>query len=134
MGVKGKVIIVIFLILSFVGVIVYINLADLSKSNQEQVKVAEKINDETEKNEATQKEVLELTQDKVELEIGAIFDFTQYIKVAEDKYGYNIKDKITVNGNISTEVSGHYQVEYKLDLGEGKSLSKILDVTVKEFK
>lgn len=134
MGVKGKVIILILVILGFVSVIVYINIANLSESNQEQIKQATETNIKTEEEIATQKEKLELTQDKVELEVGAIFDFSQYIKIAEDKYGYNVKDKITTNGNISTETPGHYQVEYKLDLGDNKSISKILDVTVKEFK
>ena len=59
--------------------------------------------------------------------------FKQYIKVAENKYGYSVKDQIKVDGEIPTDKEGKYQVEYIMDLGEGKRISRILRVTVRRF-
>ena len=130
---KFKLLLLILCIMIFVGIMIYVNVSNLAESNQEQQEKQTEIQKQNDNLPEEKPEVLELTQDKVEIEVGAIFDFTQYIKIAEDKYGYNIKDKIKVNGTVPTNKEGHYQVEYKLELDNGKSISKILDVQVKKF-
>lgn len=124
---------IILILFFFIASFLVINVVDFTSGNKKQTESASTINKDSSKKKATQKEKLELTQDVVDLEIGAVFDFTQYIKTAEDKYGYSIKDKIKINGKIPTNKEGQYQVDYILDLGDGKKLNKILKVNIKSF-
>lgn len=84
--------------------------------------------------EKEQKEVLELTQDRIELEVGAKFDYKQYIKIATDKYGYSVKEKIKVDSELPTNIPGEYQIEYVMDLGNDNHISAPLHVIIKEIK
>lgn len=77
--------------------------------------------------------VLELTQDHVDLETGAIFNAIDYIKRAEDAYGVSIKEKVIVDQEIPTELPGDYEVEYILELTDGNKLIKKLTVTVQDM-
>lgn len=77
--------------------------------------------------------VLELTQDHVDLETGAIFNAIDYIKKAEDLYGVSIKEKVIVDQAIPTDQPGEYEVEYILELTDGNKLIKKLSITVKDM-
>lgn len=77
--------------------------------------------------------ILELTQDHITLETGAIFNPIDYIKIAEDSYGYSIKDKVTVDTKIPTDKKGMYEVEYSLLIGDKNITKKKLIVEVKDM-
>ena len=126
MSFKGKMILLILFIFVIVAAFLVYNTIAIDKASKEHKETVTQIKEEEPKK-------LELTQDSIELEIGAVFDFKQYIKVAENKYGYSVKDQIKVDGEIPTDKEGKYQVEYIMDLGEGKRISRILRVTVRRF-
>ena len=130
MSFKGKMIVLILSIFIIVTVLLVWNTATIDKASKEHKGT---VQTEKKEQEPIQKERLELTQDSIELEVGAVFDFKQYIKVAENKYGYSVKDQIKVKGKIPTDKEGKYQVEYIMDLGNGKHISRILKVTVRKF-
>lgn len=132
MSFKGKMLLLIIFIFVIVTIFLIYNTMAIDKASKDHKETVTQIKDEEPQNK-TQKEKLELTQDTVELEIGAVFDFKQYIKVAENKYGYSIKDQIKVEGEIPTDKEGKYQVEYIMDLGDGKRISRILKVIVRKF-
>ena len=132
MSFKGKMILLILFIFVIVAAFLVYNTIAIDKASKEHKETVTQIKEEEPKKD-TQKEKLELTQDSIELEIGAVFDFKQYIKVAENKYGYSVMDQIKVDGEIPTDKEGKYQVEYIMDLGEGKRISRILRVTVRRF-
>lgn len=131
MSFKGKMILLILFIFVIVTALLVWNTATIEKASKEHKGTVTQV--EEQKQETIQKEKLELTQDSIELEVGAVFDFKQYIKVAENKYGYSVKDQIKVEGEIPTDKEGEYQVEYVMDLGNGKRISRILKVTVRKF-
>lgn len=81
-----------------------------------------------------QKPVLELTQDVVELEVGAVFNYVDFIKRAEDENGFNLKDNVTAPAKIPTEEPGEYKVEYTFKLRSGKTIRKELKVIVMYFE
>ena len=132
MSFKGKMILLILFIFVIVAAFLVYNTIAIDKASKEHKETVSQVKEEEPKKD-TQKEKLELTQDSIELEIGAVFDFKLYIKVAENKYGYSVKDQIKVNGKIPTDKEGKYQVEYIMDLSEGKCISRILHVTVRRF-
>lgn len=132
MSFKGKMLLLIIFIFVIVTIFLIYNTMAIDKASKDHKETVTQIKDEEPQNK-TQKEKLELTQDTVELEIGAVFDFKQYIKVAENKYGYSVKDQIKVEGEIPTDKEGKYQVEYIMDLGDGKRISRILKVIVRKF-
>lgn len=133
MKTKFKVIIIILLIVIFVGIAFYFSFINLTESNSKQSEKDRQQQQSSQQQNVTQKEILELTQDEVDLEIGAMFDFSQYIKIAQDRYGYNIKDRITIEGSVPTDKEGSYQIEYQMHIGDGKNLSRILKVNIKKF-
>ena len=132
MSFKVKMLLLILFIFIIVTIFLIYNTMAIDKASKDHKETVTQIKDEEPQNK-TQKEKLELTQDTVELEIGAVFDFKQYIKVAENKYGYSIKDQIKVEESIPTDKEGKYQVEYIMDLGDGKRISRILKVIVRKF-
>lgn len=132
MSFKGKMLLLIIFIFVIVTIFLIYNTMAIDKASKDHKETVTQIKDEEPQNK-TQKEKLELTQDTVELEIGAVFDFKQYIKEAENKYGYSIKDQIKVEGEIPTDKEGKYQVEYIMDLGDGKRISRVLKVIVRKF-
>lgn len=132
MSFKGKIILLILFIFVIVTCFLIYNTIEIdrtSKAHKQTITHLEKKKDQ----DKVKQEKLELTQDTVELEIGAVFDFKQYIKVAENKYGYSVKDQIKVNGEIPTDKEGVYQVEYILKLDDGKEINRILKVIVRKF-
>lgn len=76
---------------------------------------------------------LELTQEHINLEIGAIFNPIDYIKTAEDSYGYSVKDKVTVDTKIPTDKKGMYEIEYSLLINDKAAVKKKLIVEVKDM-
>ena len=101
MSFKGKMILLILFIFVIVAAFLVYNTIAIDKASKEHKETVTQIKEEEPKKD-TQKEKLELTQDSIELEIGAVFDFK-------------------------------HQVEYIMDLGEGKRISRILRVTVRRF-
>lgn len=77
--------------------------------------------------------VLELTQESIELEIGSKFQAIDYIKVAKDQYGYSVKEKVTVDSEIPTDVPGKYEIEYVMDIGT-RQITRSMKVEVREMK
>lgn len=77
---------------------------------------------------------LELTQDTVILEVGAVFHPIDFIKIAEDSYGYSVKEKVEISQEIPTDKEGKYEVEYILDAGNGKTITKKMIVEVRDMK
>lgn len=73
---------------------------------------------------------LELTQDSVKIEIGSIFQPIDFIKIAEDTYGYSVKEKVEISQTIPTDQEGKYEVEYVLDVGNGNTISRKMIVEV----
>lgn len=73
---------------------------------------------------------LELTQDTVMIEIGSVFQPIDFIKVAEDTHGYSVKERVEINRDIPTDKEGKYEVEYVLDAGNGKTITKKMIVEV----
>ena len=73
---------------------------------------------------------LELTQKYVYIEIGAVFDPLDYIKIAQDTYGYNVKEKVEVDQKIPTDKPGKYEVIYVLNMDAGNTVEKKLVVEV----
>ena len=85
-------------------------------------------------NQTKQEPVLELTQEEVDLEVGSIFNYKDFIKIAEDDYGYNLKDKVSLlDQEIDTSKEGKYQIEYVLNLGE-KQLSKTMIINIIKYE
>ena len=77
--------------------------------------------------------ILELTQDYVMIETGAIFEPIDFIKVAQDNYGYSVKEKVEIDQEIPTDKEGKYEIEYVLDLGNGIEVSRKMIVDVKDM-
>lgn len=76
---------------------------------------------------------LELTQDSVVIETGSIFQPIDFIKIAQDNYGYSVKEKVEIDQEIPTDREGKYEIEYVLDLGNGIDVSKKMIVEVKNM-
>ena len=133
MQVKTKVIIlgIIAAILLICGIVTLVNEFQSNEKEQSE-KTVEVIKENNKKK--TQKAVLELTQEEVSIEVGAEFMYEDFIKIAEDEEGYNLKDKVKTSQKISTEVPGKYKIEYELKLSGGKTLSKQLILNVVEFE
>ena len=118
------------IVIIIAGILISMN--DLSNTADEKEKVVEKEEKKKEKKEK-QKPILELTQESIELEIGSTFYFQDFIKKAEDEYGYNLKDKVKIPKSIPTELAGEYQVDYELSLSSGKKIVQQLKVKIIDF-
>ncbi|MDQ0362545.1 immunoglobulin-like domain-containing protein [Breznakia pachnodae] len=132
MQTKTKVIILgaVATVLLVCGIFVLINeFQNNAKESEEQAVETTEV-----KKSKKQKAVLELTQDEVNIEVGAEFTYEDFIKIAEDEEGYNLKDKVVTSEEISTEMPGKYKIEYELKLSNGKTLSKQLILNVVEFE
>lgn len=136
---KWKIIafIIALIILLIAGTIM--NYQGFKSNNDEQKKEIVESNPAVEKPIAgesrnEQSPILELTQESIEIEIGGIFNPVDYIKNAQDQYGYSVKDKVTTDLEIPTDVPGKYEVVYIMDLGSDKKIEKKLAVEVKEMK
>lgn len=130
---KHKLLIFLFFIIIVVVVGLFIStndFIDIKKENND--KVQKEINKEEQKKK--QKPVLELTQDKVELEVGSSFQFQDFIKKAEDEDGFNLKDHVKIPKKIPTpDVPGEYQIIYSLELPTGEIISKQLVLSIVEY-
>ena len=59
-----------------------------------------------------------------------MFDPLDYIKIAQDTYGYNVKEKVEVDQKIPTDKPGKYEVIYVLNMDAGNTVEKKLVVEV----
>lgn len=129
MKIKTKIIIFAIIVILAIVVGLFINMMDFNH-----------IQEETENTKTTetlkkkQDPILELTQDEVILEVGSTFSYRDFIKRAENEDGYNLKDKVKAPDEIPTDVPGEYQVEYILEVNNGKTISKQLTLKVVEYE
>lgn len=89
--------------------------------------VAEKYS--AENNTSKQDPVIELTTDKVIVSTGEKFDAKEYIKVATDSSGNDVKDKVE-SPELNTDVTGNYEITYSFKDGDKTIKSKTLKVIV----
>ena len=73
---------------------------------------------------------LELIQDEINIERGTEVDLIDYVSVAEDEYGYNMKYEVECP-KINTEVTGKYQIMYILKLKDEKEIKKTLILNIR---
>lgn len=92
------------------------------------------VQDDLFENEPIQKQepILEIKQDTVILALGDYFDANQYITKATDWYGNDIRDKVSVMEDLSTESPGEYRVVYTLVIDEKAVEEKVLHVIVSD--
>lgn len=132
---SNKIKLVIFIsimsIVVILGIVISVN--DFTKINDTTIKKETNTASETKEQKKNQEPILELTQDEVVLEVGSTFSFKDFIKKAEDKNGYNLKDKVNAPKAVPTDVPGEYQIEYTLELSNGKKISKQLLLKIVEF-
>lgn len=123
--------IIMFVIIVVVAIVIglIINLQGFTKIQEEkkETSVTEKVNNKK------QDPTLELTQDEVVFEVGVTFSYKDFIKKAEDENGFNLKDKVNAPKEVPTDVPGEYQIEYTLELSNGKKISKQLLLKIVEF-
>ena len=72
---------------------------------------------------------LELIQDEINIERGTEVDLIDYISIAEDEYGYNMKYEVECP-KINTDVTGKYQIMYTLKLKDEKEIKKTLILNI----
>lgn len=136
---KWQILLCVILLFMFVGIGVFMNYKGFSENaDQQQLERnttvysgdAKKLKagEEREK----QEPVLELTQDRIELEIGAVFQAIDFISIAKDSYGISVKEKVAADQEIPTDVPGEYEVTYTLDDGD-QVITKALHVTVRDM-
>lgn len=82
---------------------------------------------------AKQEPVIELTTDKVIISIGDKFNAKDYIKVATDSNGNDVKDKVE-SPELNTDVTGNYEITYSFKDGDNTIKSKTLKVIVAKKK
>lgn len=136
---KWQILLCIVLLLMFVSVGVFMNYKGFSENaDQQQLERNNTIySGDANKPKAgeerrKQEPVLELTQDRIELEIGAVFQAIDFISIAKDPYGISVKEKVVCDQEIPTNVPGEYEVTYTLDDGD-QMITKVLHVTVKDM-
>jgi flagellar biosynthesis component FlhA len=133
MQAKTKIIIIAVIVVVILGIGAVFVFNEF-QSNVEKTSEKEEVKQQEEEKKEKQKPKLELTQDEVTLEVGAEFMYEDFIKVAENEDGYNLKDRVEVDDTISTEVPGKYKIEYVLDLGNGSEIRKEMILEVIEFE
>lgn len=123
--------IIMFVIIVIVAIVIglIINLQGFTKIQEDknEPSITEDVNNKK------QDPILELTQDEVVLEVGSTFSYKDFIRKAEDENGFNLKDNVNVPKAVSTDVPGEYQIEYTLELSNGKKISKQLLLKIVEF-
>lgn len=136
---KWQILLCVVLLFMFVGIGVFMNYKGFSENaDQQQSERNNTVNsgDATKPKAGEEREkqepVLELTQDQIELEIGAIFQAIDFISIAKDSYGISVKEKVVVDQEIPTDVPGEYEVTYTLDNGD-QVITKVLHVTVRNM-
>lgn len=135
---KWQILLCVVLLLMFVGVGVFINYKGFSENADQQQLERNNISNSGDakpvagEQREKQELVLELTQDHIELEIGAVFQAIDFISVAKDSYGISVKEKVVADQEIPTDVPGEYEVTYTLDDG-AEVITKVLHVTVKDM-
>lgn len=102
-------------VLIFLGVMS--NLDGFQKSHSKSAEISKK------EEIPIQEPKLELIQDEINIERGTEVDLIDYISIAEDEYGYNMKYEVECP-KINTDVTGKYQIMYTLKLKDEKEIKK----------
>ena len=75
--------------------------------------------------------VLKLTDKRVTLKVGEEFDYADYIEIAMDRNGTDLREKVRTAGSVDTDTVGRYRVTYMLrSRVDDKAVSRELHVTV----
>lgn len=117
---SNKIKILLLLIISIVIIClgIAINLNEFSKPNTVSL---------SKKKEKIQNIKFELMQNEVTLQRGTKIDYKDYVKMASDEYGYDIKYKVKVPEKaIDTNKIGKYQVTYSLIIDKVKLVRKLV--------
>ena len=109
-------------VLIFLGVMS--NLDGFQKSHSKSAEISKK------EEIPIQEPKLELIQDEINIERGTEVDLIDYVSVAEDEYGYNMKYEVECP-KINTEVTGKYQIMYILKLKDEKEIKKTLILNIR---
>lgn len=113
--------VIVCFVLIFLGVIG--NLDGFQKSHSKSAEISKK------EEIPIQEPKLELIQDEINIERGTAVDLIDYISIAEDEYGYNMKYEVECP-KINTDVTGKYQIMYTLKLKDEKEIKKTLILNI----
>ncbi len=108
-------------VLIFLGVMS--NLDGFQKSHSKSAEISKK------EEIPIQEPKLELIQDEINIERGTEVDLIDYISIAEDEYGYNMKYEVECP-KINTDVTGKYQIMYTLKLKDETEIKKTLILNI----
>lgn len=113
--------VIVCFVLIFLGVMS--NLDGFKKSHSKSAEISEK------EDVPIQEPKLELIQDEINIERGTEVDLIDYISIAEDEYGYNMKYEVECP-KINTDITGKYQIMYTLKLKNEKEIKKTLILNI----